>query len=85
MGEDVRAVNGEDPILDKDGKEVTLDGFLKTLPAPFYGRTTGSGPGRGALKPGETIKSGSLYDPDALSFGRHAEQIAKGEVQVIRP
>jgi hypothetical protein len=88
VGDTIRAMGGDtgdEPVLDKDGHELTLDGFLKTLPAAFYGRTQGSGPGRQTLAPGQTVKTGALYDPDPLAFGRHAEQIAKGDVQVIRP
>jgi hypothetical protein len=88
QGDTVRALGGdkgEDPILDKDGKEVTLPDFLKQLPGAFYGRTGGAGAGRDRQPGGTPMAKGTLYNPSPVEFGRHAEAIAKGDVTVINP
>lgn len=82
----VKARKGEkadEPVIGDDGKELDLETFVKNMPAAFFGTTRGSGPANtnsGATAP----MNGVLLNPDALTFGRHAEDIAKGKVRVVR-
>jgi hypothetical protein len=80
----VKAMRGNDVVTDeKTGEPVQLDGWLKQMPAAFYGRTSGGGAGSGRER-GE-LRGRILHDPDPLAFGRNAAAIAKGEVTVQRP
>jgi hypothetical protein len=82
----VKALRGNEPIVDeKSGETVTLEGWLKQMPAAFYGRTSGAGTAGGNQQGRGELRGRVLHDPDPVAFGRNAEKIAKGDVIVHRP
>jgi hypothetical protein len=78
----LKALTKDGQPVEDNGKEVTLDGWLKTMPPAFFGVTRGGG--APPMGHGGTISGKQLIDPDPLTFGRNAEKIAKGELEVVR-
>jgi hypothetical protein len=78
----IRALTKDGQAIEENGKEVTLEGWLKTMPPAFFGATRGGG--APSMGQGGTISGKQLIDPDPLTFGRNAEKIAKGELEVVR-
>lgn len=85
-GGNLRALRGDDPIRDeKTGAEMTVESWMKGLPNTFFGRTSGSGPNTGGSgSAGNAPVAGVLYNPDGITFSKHAEEIAKGTLRVVR-
>jgi hypothetical protein len=86
---EVRGFRGgtDDPLRADDGKEVTLERFMREQPAAFFGTTKGSNNAPGA-RPGSGANSGAavkkLYNPSPAELGRLSKEIAAGTVEVVR-